>query len=64
MRNGVVITESLIIAILTLAVSFYTGAISEAETNGKVTDSINYTVDENKTTICKEFYPKIIITDK
>lgn len=57
--------ESVIIAVVTAVLSFYSGAISEAETSGKITQSISYNVDINKTEICKEFetpkYPKIIL---
>lgn len=63
-RSGFVITESLVLGILTLLATFYGGAITEAETEGKITDSISYSVEQNKTRICKEFYPEIIITDK
>ena len=57
--------ESIVLGIATLIVSFYSGAISEAETSGKITQSISYNVDINKTEICKEFdtpkYLKIIV---
>jgi len=53
----------LALAIIGLLTAFYSGAVTEVETNGQITSSINYTVDTNKTTICKEYYPKIIITD-
>ena len=53
-----------IVGAVTLIVSFYTGAITEAETGGQVTKSISYNIDANKSEICKEFetpkYPKII----
>ena len=64
MRNGFIVTESLILGLVGLLITFYTGAISEAESNGKITNSISYSMDENKSTICKEFYPKIILTDE
>jgi len=41
--------ESLIIAIITLVITFYTGAVVEVETDGEITKSINYTVDVNCT---------------
>ena len=58
-RNGVVDPLTIASVIVTIISIFYGGAITEAETNGKLTNSISYSVDENKTTICKEFYPKL-----
>lgn len=56
--------ESILVAVVTAVLSFYSGAITEAETNGEITKSISYNIDVNKTEICKEFdtpkYPKII----
>lgn len=56
--------ESILVAVVTAVLSFYSGAIAEAETSGQVTKSISYNIDVNKTEICKELnapkYPKII----
>ncbi len=62
-HNGFVVTESLLVALIGLLASFYGGAITEAETKGSVTNSISYDVNTTNR-VCKEFYPKIIITDK
>ena len=52
----------LVIAIATLVITYYTGAITEAETDGSVTNSINYQVADKRE--CREYFPKIIITDQ
>jgi len=62
-RSGIVITETLVLAILGLITAFYGGAVTEAETEGMITDSISYEVNASGGRICKEYYPKIIITD-
>jgi len=62
-RSGIIITESIIIAIIGLLAAFYGGAVTEAETEGMITESISYEVNATGGRICKEYYPKIIITD-
>ena len=64
MREGIVITETIILALISLVAVFYGGAVTEAETKGMITESISYEVNASGARVCKEFYPKIIITDK
>ena len=54
MRNGIVITEATIIALIGLIASFYAGAVVEVKTDGKVTKSINYDVNRTSTCRCDE----------
>ena len=44
----------IIVAILTLAGTYFGGAISEKESNGEVTRMISYDTDTNTTLECKQ----------